>query len=148
LGQVTCHVHVCAHAGALVVDQTPSGEVSWVECVSNQTSSREVSWVECVSIVLSLGFHLGGARESVACNAWCARCMVVRCGVVCAAVCQALWRRAAIASFIDPHVAAKRGNVSRGTVVPCCWGCVGCVAYLGLLYVPSRSIAPEIASWA
>jgi hypothetical protein len=34
LGQVTCHVHVCAHVCALVVDQTPSGEVSWVECVS------------------------------------------------------------------------------------------------------------------
>ena len=34
MGQVTWLVHVCAHAGALVVDQTPSGEVSWVECVS------------------------------------------------------------------------------------------------------------------
>jgi hypothetical protein len=33
LGQVTLLVHVCAHASAVVVDQTPSGEVSresWV----------------------------------------------------------------------------------------------------------------------
>ena len=52
MGQVTCHVHVCAHGCALDADQAPSGEVWWVECVSivvqcNAMCSR-VSGLVCV----------------------------------------------------------------------------------------------------